>query len=502
MKFKIFKNKVAGVICAITFSAGLFSCHTELLEPTNTTFFSDLVVFDTPQRIELQANNLYTSVKAGAFYAGRYIVYGDIRANDFLNLTANGVTGYGVWNHSLNETSINDVNNMWIAAYAAINQINVFIKGMEDNAGKFTPPIFAADFATVTAPQYIAEARMLRALIYYSLLQFYARPYADGAGSEPGLPLRLNAEKNSANNDLARSTVAEVYAQIIADLDFAEANLPVTRGVTPANALLRVTRAHRNTAIALKTRVYLSMGDYANVVAEATPELVPQATAPFSATSGVAHALNGTIGPVFASPQETIESILSFPFSTVNAPGTQNQLRFYWTAEYNLNTAAGSIYADNANWPAADARRAFVVPSGANQVLGGKYPSGTPFLDKAPVIRYSEVMLNLAEALARQAVPTDPPVAKALALLNAVRQRSDATFTWAPADNAALINAILTERRIEFLGEGLRNIDDMRLLRPLAAKAAIPAVNPADLTYIWPIPSSELATNALMTRNE
>ncbi len=71
------------------------------------------------------------------------------------------------------------------------------------------------------AANYIAEARFLRAVCYHSMLQLYARPYADGNGSKPGLPLRLRAETKDGNNDLERSTVAQVYDQILADLDFA-----------------------------------------------------------------------------------------------------------------------------------------------------------------------------------------------------------------------------------------------------------------------------------------
>ena len=36
------------------------------------------------------------------------------------------------------------------------------------------------------------------------------------------MPLRIKAEKSAAGNDLARSTVAEVYTQILADLNAAE----------------------------------------------------------------------------------------------------------------------------------------------------------------------------------------------------------------------------------------------------------------------------------------
>ena len=64
------------------------------------------------------------------------------------------------------------------------------------------------------------------------------------------------------------------------------------------------------------------------------------------------------------------------------------------------------------------------------------------------------------------------------------------------------MNAVLLERRIEFLGEGIRNIDIMRLNAPIPSKGTISAVNPTETLYIWPIPAPELAANRLMTRNE
>jgi hypothetical protein len=63
------------------------------------------------------------------------------------------------------------------------------------------------------------------------------------------------------------------------------------------------------------------------------------------------------------------------------------------------------------------------------------------------------------------------------------------------------IDAILLERRIEFLGEGIRNIDLMRLNATIPGKGSVPAIAPTNVQYIWPIPSTELATNTLMTRN-
>jgi hypothetical protein len=495
-------NKASMIIFLTVFAAGMFSCQTDLLDPLPKNSLSDKLVFDTPARIELQVNSLYTFMKAGNFLGGRFQIYNDIRVNDFINRTSNGVTGYSVWNHTLTENSQNDVINLWAAAYAAINQINVFLAGIDENESKFVAPTFAADFATTTAVQYRAEARLLRGLAYHCLLQLYAKPFADGNGTMPGLPLRLLAEKNALNNNLGRSTVAEIYTQILDDLNFAEQNLPLTYGT----ATLRVTRAHKNTAIALKTRVYLTKGDYGNVIGEANK--IVSNTAPFTAAAsgGVAHALQSSIATVFAVPQETTESIFSLPFTAQNTPGTQNQLAYYYRSsattspnpgggEYSLS--ATGIIAANPLWPATDARRNFVYAVGTESFLG-KYPSGTPFTDKAPVIRYAEVLLNLSEAIARSSAGVD---ARSLALLNAVRQRSQASFIWAPADNAALVAAIMLERRIEFLGEGIRNMDIMRLNAPIPGKGAVGAVNPTDLAYVWPIPSTEMAANALMTRN-
>lgn len=480
---------------------GTFSCQNSLLNPTPQIQFSDQVVFSNPSRIALQVNGLYSYVKVGNFLGGRAQIYGDIRANDFINRTSNAVTGLSVWNHTETETSQNDVINMWGAAYAAINQINVFLAGMDANAASFVAPTFPTAFAT-TSLNYQGEARLLRALCYYTLLQFYARPYIDGAGTKPGLPLRLQAETGLGSNDLVRSSVADVYTQIIADLNFAEQNLPLTNG----SATLNVTRAHRNTAIALKTRVYLSMGRYADVITEAN-KIVP-AAAPFVAASGVANALNASVATVFAPPQETAESILSFPFTAQDTPGTQNQLAYYYlpaslggNGEYGLNAAAGGILADP-GFAATDARRTnFVVMSGTEYFLK-KYPTGTPFTDKAPVIRYAEVLLNLAEAKVRATNSIDD--AQALALLNAVRGRSNPTGVYTAAglgSVSAMTDALLLERRIEFLGEGLRNNDLMRLNATIPGKGSVAAVPPSSTLYVWPIPSTELATNTLAVRN-
>lgn len=466
------------------------ACQKELLDPLPKDQLPEATAFSTPDRFVSLLNGLYDAVKSGNYYGGRFIVYGDIRANDFINETSNNVTGFSVWNHTATSSSINDVNNLWNAIYYAINSCNIYIEGAEANKA------IVGDDAKVQG--YIAEARFLRGLCYHSLLTMYARPYADGNGSKPGVPLRLRAETGPGNNDLARSTVAEVYAQILQDLDFAEQNLPATQ----ATAILNTTRAHKNTAIAYKTRVLLNMQRYADVITEAN-KLVP-AAAPFKAASGVAHELQANVKNVFSTPWTTTESIFSMPFTTNDLPGTQNGLGSYFNpgprgiGDYSFNKAG--ISADSVNFKVNDARRQFVFLNTNSKLYWNKFPAGPEHLDYAPVIRYAEVLLNLAEAEAR----VNGVNQRAVDLLNAVHGRSEATTVFATADFATsddLVNRILLERRIEFLGEGLRSLDLMRMLQPIPGKANVGAVDPSDSEYIWPIPSGELAANKLCEPN-
>lgn len=473
------------------------SCETEKLEPASTVLFSDLVVFQTPSRIAQQVNGLYSgsSIKNGNFLGGRYFIYSDIRGEEFINVRGNASTGLNVWNFTMVESS-GPSASIWQYAYASINQVNTFLAGLEANKDKFVPPNFPVNYSVVVN-QYIAEARFVRAVAYHYLLQNFAKSHlATGDGSSPGLPLRLNAESTGENNDLARSTVAEVYTQILADLDFAEANVPLTY----TTDLLNVSRAHRNSVIAFKTKVYLAMGKWNEVINEANRIVSP--TAPFKASSGVPHTLESTFDGVFAAPQLTKENIFSMIFTNQDNPGTQNQLGFYWQssggAEYYLNPTG--IVSDP-NWKPTDSRRLQIVTSGGNQWLNKKFPTPTPYTDKVQIIRYSEVLLNLAEARVRSTSTVD---AQAIDLLNAVRGRSDVSTQWNAgdfADSNALLSTILHERQIEFLGEGMRSLDVMRLNLPFPAKGSVPSVAPTDPTYLWPIPDTELRTNALMIRN-
>ncbi|MCS6928924.1 MAG: RagB/SusD family nutrient uptake outer membrane protein [Saprospiraceae bacterium] len=470
------------------------SCRRDLLDPVPINTLADATAFATPDRFLSNLNGLYAQLKSGQFYGGRFLVYNDVRGEEFLNETGNGVTALQTWNHSVFESS-SEVINLWTAAYQTINSCNIYIDRADRNRS-----VVGND---ALVDQYIAEARFLRALCYHSLARMYCPPYIDAINNPErnkyGLPLRLRPEIGPGNNDLARSTVTQVYNQILEDLNAAEPKLAANHGT----ALLNVTRAHRNTAIALKARVYMGMQRYSDALTELN-KIVPAAP-PFRAPSGVPHELQANIRNVFAPPYTTSESIFSMPFTSNNLPGTQNGLGSYYNpgprgiGDYSLNPKG--IIGDSVAFPGNDARRQFVLIHTNNKPYLNKFPTGPEHLDYAPVLRYAEMLLHVAEAEAR----VNGINARALAALNAVRLRSNpsaAPYTSASfASVDAFIDAVLKERRVEFLGEGHRAFDIQRLLLPFPAKGPVGSVAPNVSEYIWPIPSTERTANKLIIPN-
>lgn len=468
----------------------------EYLNPVPKTSLSDLSVFDNKERIEAQVNGMYASLKSGQHLGGRFHAYNEVRCDNYIPNSTNLVTLYATWNHTV-LSGTNEVQNLWGAVYATINVVNVFLEGLAEawDEGKLTGVVTQAEYS-----QYMSEAYTIRAICYFNLIRMYSKPYHMNNGAGQGVPLRITAMKSAEENDLAPSTVAEVYTQILKDLNDAE---PLAALSYPTD-VLNTTRIHRNTIIALKTRVYLHMHNWAQVVAESA-KIVP-AAAPYAASSGVANTLNADYAGIFASPYVTKESIFSMPMTSNNNAGTQNHMAHYFCSasgeSYHLVQAPGYVYASMDD---TDARKLMLETVGGKVYLT-KWTDTQTRADWVPVIRYAEVLLNRAEALVRDGGTV---TGQAVNLLNAVRTRSfpggeyDVT-DFATADD--FYNAVLLERNIEFLGEGFRNQDLLRLGLTIPGKdgadmGVVSAIAPTDPSYYWPVPASELSYNNLMTPN-
>src|SRR5690606_31052587 len=107
-------------------------------------------------------------------------------------------------------------------------------------------------------------------------------------------------------------------------LDAAERDLPIAY----ATALSNASRAHRATAIALKTRVYLTQSNWDQVIAEAS-KLVPN-TPPYQYDGdGITHGLESSLATLFSGSYTGKEAIFSIPFLIASeAPGQQAALAY------------------------------------------------------------------------------------------------------------------------------------------------------------------------------
>jgi starch-binding outer membrane protein, SusD/RagB family len=520
----------------IVSSAILFnSCEKKILDVTPFASFTDATAFTTPERCLLALNGTYDAAQSG-FYAGgavrgypfgaANIQQGDMRGEDMLNQALFFQITYEA---TYNDVSANNVFQFQ-TLYSLINKANLTMEGVKS----------AASGGVVTAAvgtQYEAECKFLRALAHHELLVFFARPYTDGNGSKQGIVYRefgINSDETAEQaRALTRGTVAENYTKILADLDFAEANLPDAAG-------LKSFRASKGAAIALKMRVKQHMADWPGVIAEGV-KLVPSA-APFISPTG-GFRLTAAPGGAFTAPWQSDESMFSIRHDATDNASVNGGL-----ANMAGNPAAApagvggrglvriSPIIWNAQFWLCDDLRRTTLTSGTGS--GGryttKYKDVTTLADAAPQIRYAEVLLTLAEAEARN----DAGVSlRALALLNAVRNRALADAATQGFTNTSfvaksdLIQAILNERRIEFLAEGKRWADIHRLAKdpnfapisgggipskvgsgaateamfnctaPASFARAVAAIPYDSHRFLWPIPLVEIQQNPNFAQN-
>lgn len=492
---------------------------------------SDAVAFSTADRCLLALNGVYDAAQSSPYTDGSVRGYpfgaanieqSDSRGEDVINVAAFFQITYQA---TYNATTANNVGH-WGALYALINKANISIDGFKAAAESnvLTPEV---------GTQYQAECRFLRAMAHHEALTLYARPYLDGNGNKLGVPYRDFAIASSSATEqikqTPRGTVAEAYQKVLADLDFAEANLPAA--VSPSTV-----RATKAAAIALKMRVKLHMGDWAGVITEGA-KLVPAGAAPYVSPVGGWTLTASPDGPF--TDNSSKESIFSIRNHELDNTGTNGALpSMYGPANSGARglLAISPIIFNDTRWLADDKRRSLLTVSGTNSNGGTtfnyftkKYTSYTNRADFAPQLRYAEVLLTLAEAEARQASGISE---RALSLLNAVRDRALATpatqaFKAASfATKKDLIAAILFERRVEFLCEGKRWGDIHRNALDadfttggipakyqnasqgaalygfgVAINATQAAIPYSDYKFIWPIPATEIIQNPVIEQN-
>jgi starch-binding outer membrane protein, SusD/RagB family len=451
---------------------GGIGCGKELNEePFNAISASD--AFNSPERIDKSAVGMYDQLQNSNFFGGRILVYADIRGVD-ASPASSFFGDIGLF-HTLKSDN-NTVALAWQGAYRTIYEANLFLKNFAPNAGLVSP---------AKADQYVGEAKFIRSLCYFYLVNLWAQPYSFTADAgHPGVPLVLEAAADpfASSNAIPRAFVKAVYGQMEQDLLEAEAKLPLTY----SDDYTRTSRATKGAARALLMRLYLYKGDYAKAAAYAKTIM----------DSGVGYALQGAPQTPFRT-YTTKESIFSVAMDGGDNPNTNNALGQHYSAARRGDIPVSTDYV-NLMDTTVDLRYKNLVQKVSGSFWTTKYNAGVT--DWVPVFRYAEVLLTRAEALAQLAAGTAADT-EATGLLNQVRARSNAGAV-NPATKEELLNLIYRERRIELAFEGQGILEFLRTKRDIPAHSGVVAQSWGSDYVVLPIPKYDTDKNPQLEQND
>lgn len=440
-------------------------------------------------------NGLYSSLRARVY--GLYMFSTDVQA-DQLNATLD----YGNRNgfpHKWNGFLADDytIRDTWRYQYNTITNINNVI----NNSGKIT---VANATEQATMDKYLGEAYLMRAYLYHQLIQRFAKDYEPStAAADPGVPLLLVFDVTIKP---ARSTVEQVYQQILADLAQAETLLAAKTGAQFAPTF------NKDCVLALKARVALSMHNWTDAVTSANA-LITSGTYPL--ISNAAAFKNMWVN------DDGTETIMQLFASLPSELGNANNIYL------GLNTQSNKYTPDFVpqqwvvdNYVAGDIRKAAYLEQKPLYIQGVDYPGvwlinkypGNPSLYTPPntnyqhkpkIFRIAEMYLISAEAAAQ----TPATEGAALTTLNLLRV-ARGTTALVGLTGTVLMDAIKAERTRELLCEGFR-LDDLKRwkmgftrLAPQNTAILNPGtdfyekvVTAGDDKFVWGIPTNDLTTN-------
>lgn len=428
--------------------AGLVAACDSPLDTNPTAAIDAEGALTTQRGVELALNGAYRALQAGSLYGRQELAFPDMYA-DNLNYTGT-FTGDREVSIRAILPSNGEVGGIWSSAYVGINRANYILDALES----------VNDFTGDNKNKYRGEALWIRAAMYHLLVKYY--------GGVPLVDKPTKAVDESIN--VTRASQAETFAFIVKDLEEASGLLPAAR----ANG-----RATKGAADALLARVYLEMGDYAKARDKATLLI-----------NNSAYRLTATYNELWSGNKNTTESIYEVQFTTQNSSSVA-----FWFYPTPLGGRLGFAPSQSllTAYTAADARRAASIATHTNgQVYGYKYRQVATGNENIPMLRLAEMYLIRAEANARLNAAGDIVRAD----INVTRRRAGlADLPATVATQAALMDAILQERRLEFAFEGHR-LSDLRRHGVATTVLGIPAEK-----LLWPIPQFERDVNPNIAQN-
>jgi hypothetical protein len=459
---------------------------------------------ETPYSL-LSTNNFYQS--AGDAAVALNGVFGTLTAQTYYGRTSWTVTELGgedltvpansssdritLGNYTANSSN-GEVANWWNNIYSCINRANDVIANV---------PKISMDPGSRN--DIVGNARFLRALGYFELVRSFG-----------SVPLLTTPTSSTSNLFPPKAAVADIYTQIISDLQYAEANCLLESQILTANK----GRVSSGAASSILAKVYLTRAttpakdpnDYANALAECNKviasgqyALLPNYKAIFDWTNKFPAKPENIFSVQFAEPPSVGNIIIRMLTSSKTTPA--GSASFYVPATFY-----------NSYIPSDSIRRNFNITNKDKSANGtvstdplyfyAKFSSDPTWTAQSNnsmanwiITRYADVLLMQSEALHFM----NPLDSNEFNGINAVRARAGLTGanqlnfsnTSSPDD---FITALLNERAWELCMEGHRRYDLIRLGRIQTALLAGKGVTVPSANPLLPIPFAQVALDSLL----
>jgi len=510
----------AACLLLVTFSA----CEDSFLETSPVDQGSVEDFFQTEEDVLRAINGVY-DVFQGTVWGGAFYMM-----HPHMDILTDNAVGCCPWEYQYltiargehNSATGGIINLKWDFGYEGIFRANSVLENIDD-----------VNMPESSRMQLKGEARFLRALIYSEMTNFF--------GDIPLVDKVLTREEGLA---VSRNPKSEILSFIYEDLDFAEANL----ATSPFRGDLG--RPTQQAAIALKARMKLYNEDWTGAATEA------RKVVSMSNGSPDFIGLVDVYEQVFSPDNENNKEVL---FDIQYTEGTQGEGNFIqvmlapgpegnpgsgWGSITPLDGLVDAFYmndglpidesplfdADNPYQNRDERMYANLFIPGISTWRGEVYDESlsgfSPFfairkwvdLDATIgedacacnetnliLLRYGEVLLNLAEAVNEAEGPTQ----EVYDAINAIRSRANMPDVTPGLSQAEMRDAIRQERHVEFPWEGLRIHD---LLRWRTAENVIPNATlfgesrdtrqfDPSKNYLWPIPQKEIDINPNLSQN-
>lgn len=450
------------------------SCN-KLIDVKPRDYIASEIALNSAKNIEAATNSIYSRLQNQDEYGSGLISIGEALADNVIHTGTNSQYS----NVAQNAHAAHFSN--WEASYYAINQANLILEVLDER----DDPI---DWKEAIAGQ----VYFLRALIYHNLAKVYGYdPTAILPEYDRGtVPIVTKGViKTDQFTEKERASINDTYDFIYWNLDSAYSKLSRTK--QPPTAPHRVTKA---AVAALYSRVALYRGEYQKVIEQGRLAL-EQTSATFATNSGYVSSWRAAVHP---------ESIFELAFAVNENIGANYSLRAIFSTHIdatnpNATTHGVLVVSDNLlnSFEEGDVRRNLIwngLASNAARFETQKWLSrgGVKDIDNVPILRYSEIILNKAEAYYNLGFQDSATIE-----VNKIRTRAGLAET-SLTDND-LYEEILLQRRIELAFEGHRFNDLKRLGRNVVKPSG--TVQFTNYRILAPIPYREVNASNNLRQN-